>query len=290
MDALTMQAKHAGVRLMQNYNENAYERYRRRAEVLKNCDVKKTGSFIENGEQSTEIVVDRTQETIPVAMIMSHKEGADELYVFCHNGADFQVLDYYTWTDNNENEHHYFVSEQVAIVKNVEYRKLKSFECNVWVNNNFWAYFKGPLRTSRDTGFHSHYEENKLLPILICPIREDVFVGQYVVIKDQTWRIVEADIYTIDGLGFYTMSRGMNDNNVDDIEQEDSSLIYVGQNIELPTYNGYYSSTSSAIQLISRSAKKIVVKIVGVSDSIIINTKDENGDIEMHLFESKENV
>lgn len=101
---------------------------------------------------------------------------------------------------------------------------------------------------------------------------------------------MEADVYTIEGLGFYTMNRAMNNNDAEDIVQEDRSLLYVGQTIELDTYNGYYSSSSSAVQLISRNARKIVVKIVGVSDSIVINTKDEDDSIVLHLFESKENV
>lgn len=129
-----------------------------------------------------------------------------------------------------------------------------------------------------------------MLPILICPIRDELVVGQHVEIKNQTWRIVEADVYTIEGLGFYTMNRAMNNNDAEDIVQEDRSLLYVGQTIELDTYNGYYSSSSSAVQLISRNARKIVVKIVGVSDSIVINTKDEDDSIVLHLFESKENV
>lgn len=80
---------------MQN-NEGAFERYKRRAEVLKSCDIKKAGYFIENSEQSTTVLVERTGCIIPVAMVVSFKEGADELFVFCYEDADFYALDYYT--------------------------------------------------------------------------------------------------------------------------------------------------------------------------------------------------
>lgn len=279
----------AGVKLMQNYNENAYERYRRRVEVLRNCDVKKTGSFIDNGEQSTEVRVERTQENIPVAMVMSHKEGADELYVFCHYGADFNVLDYFVWTDKNGDEHHFFASEQVMTIRDMDYRKLKCFECNVKVNEAFWAYFKGPMRVAKDTGFTSNYEESKMLPIMICPTREELNIGKHVIINKQTWRIVEADTYSIAGLGFYTLNRALNDNNEEEMLQDEVNIVYVGQILELPTTDGYYSTNSSAVELLSRTANKVKIKIIDTADLIVITTK-ENGENIENWFESKETV
>lgn len=73
----------------------------------------------------------------------------------------------------------------MTIIKDVGYRKLKSFECNVKVNNEFRAYFKGSLQAAKDTGFTSNFEDDRMLPVLICPLRENLNVGQYVDIDNQ---------------------------------------------------------------------------------------------------------
>jgi hypothetical protein len=42
------------------------------------------------------------------------------------------------------------------------------------------------MRVAKDTGFTSNYEESKMLPIMICPTREELNIGKHVIINKQT--------------------------------------------------------------------------------------------------------
>lgn len=272
---------------MQN-NEGAYERYRRRQEVLKSCNVKKTGMFIENSEMSTEIVVDRTGNTIPVAMVMSFKEGADELFVFSYHDADFEEGDYYTWTDQYDVEHHYFTSEILTIIKEVRYKKFKSFECNVTVDNEFGAYFKSSMRGAKDSGFSVGREEDKMLPILIAPKNDALYMGAYIEIQNQTWRIVEADIYTLPSIGYYTLERAMNYIPQEIPDQPD--VVYVGQKIKLDTYGGKCKIYGDA-KLVERSFDYVEVEITDAKQEIVtIDTYNDEGEVTSHNYVIKEYI
>lgn len=71
--------------------------------------------------------------------------------------------------------------------------------------------------------------------------------------------------------------------------QDEVNIVYVGQVLELPTTNGYYSTNSSAVELLSRTANKVKIKIVDTAELIVIITK-ENGENTENWFESKETI
>lgn len=272
---------------MQN-NEGAFERYRRRQEVLKSCDVKKTGMFIENSEMSTDVIVDRTQNTIPVAMALSFKEGADELFVFSYNDADFYEGDYYTWTDQYDVDHHYFTSELLTIIKDVRYKKFKSFECNVLVNNEFWAHFKSSMRSAKDSGFSAGREEDKSLPILIAPKNDALYMGAYIEIQQQIWRVVEADIYTLPSIGFYSLERSTNRSSSDLKDAPD--VVYVGQKIKLDTYGGKCDIYGDA-KVVTRNFDEVEIEITSAEQEVItIDVYDEEGNITSYNYTIKEYI
>ena len=272
---------------MQN-NEGAFERYRRRQEVLKSCNVKKTGMFIENSEMSTDVIVDRTQNTIPVAMVMSFKEGADELFVFSYNDADFVEGDYYTWTDQYDNEHHYFTSEMLSIIKQVQYKKFKSFECNVLVNKNFWACFKSSMRGAKDSGFSANREEDKSLPILIAPKNDELYMGAYIEIQEQIWRIVEADVYTLPYIGFYSLERSMNSLPSDLKDAPD--IVYVGQRLKLDTYGGKCVIYGDA-KIIERNFETVEIEVTSAEQEVLtVDTYNSDGEVVTYTYNVKEYI
>lgn len=273
---------------MQN-NEGAYERFRRRQQVLQSCNVKKTGMFIENSEMSTNITVDRTQDSIPVAMVMSFKEGADELFVFSYSDADFEEGDYYTWNDQYGVEHHYFTSELLTIIKEVRYKKFKSFECNVRINNSIWGHFKSSMRSIKDSGFSANREEDKILPMLIAPKNDILYMGAYINIQNQTWRIVEMDTYTLPYIGFYTLERSMN-NIIEDIK-DDPNVVYLGQKITLDTYGGKCIIYDNNAKIVTRNFDSVEIEVIDSKNNILtIDTWDEDNNVVTHTYDIKEYI
>lgn len=102
--------------------------------------------------------------------------------------------------------------------------------------------------------------------------------------------MINCDSYSVKGLGFYTMSRAMNANDVNEMPEDESNAVYVGQLITIETYDGYYESSSAAIQLVDRQSRKVVVKVIGPSSNALAITKDADGHLIEHRYNAKENV
>lgn len=225
---------------MPRNRETAYERYRRNIDVQNGCLKNKTAYFIENHESSTIIEVNRTGEEIPAVLVFSDKEGADEIFLFVYEDSDFQIRDYFTWKSIT-----FFAYEKVEVVKEVKYIKYKALQCNVLVNNSFWAYFRSTLRAARDNALTNKFEDSTLIPLLIAPKNSELFIGGRISFNDQVWNIEDGDIFTISGIGYYYLSRGLNSRDEEEIEDEDRTPLnelYIGQEIKLETEMGYCSA------------------------------------------------
>lgn len=232
--------------------ENAYERFRRIHRVGESCNKKKTSYFIQNHESSTDITVLRTEETLPAVLVMNHAEGADNSLVYVQSEADLRLGDYFTWRE----DHHFFALEQVSIVKDVDYKKFTALECNVLVNNNFWAFFAGNKRAFKTTSLMAgYYEELTLQPVLIAPVNSELVENGYITINNQNWRIISADLDSISGIGYYYINHDLNTRDLDaeleELEDTDTaptaSTIYVGQEITVETEQGYIAANNIII-------------------------------------------
>lgn len=225
-------------------NENAYERFRRVHQVGQNCTNKKTSYFIKNHESSTEITVVRTSEELPAVMVMNHAEGADNSLLYVYADADINLGDYFDWKE----DYHFFVLERVTIIKNVDFKKFTALECNVKVNDNFWAFFMGNKRAFKTTSLAGgNYEADNLQPILIAPINEELIINGYITFNNQKWRILSADLDSIAGIGYYYIDRALNprdlESEMDELEDNglapSASTIYVGAEVTVETEQGY---------------------------------------------------
>lgn len=225
---------------MPRNRENAYDRYRRNYHVQSSCLTKKTAYFIKNHESSVVINVSRTEEDIPAVLIFSDKEGADEIFLYVSVQDDFQIQDYFTW-----NSFTFFAYEQVNVVKEVDYVKYKALQCNVFVNNSFWAFFRSTLRASRDNTLNGKTEVSTLVPLLIAPRNDQLKIGGEINFNNQTWDIEDGDIFTLTGIGYYYLTRGMNSNDEREVEYDNVERYYIGSEIRLETEMGYCMSADA---------------------------------------------
>lgn len=238
-------------------NENAYERFRRVHKVGVSCTNKKTSYFIQNHESSTEITVVRTGEELPAVMVMNHAEGADNSLLYVYADADINLGDYFTWKE----DYHFFALERVTIIKDVDFKKFTALECNVLVNDQFWAFFAGNKRAFKTTSLMGgFYETDTLQPILIAPINDEFNINGYIRFNNQEWRILSADLDSISGIGYYYIDRALNardlESEMDNLEENDlapsASTLYVGQEHTVDTEQGYIVANN--IVVVKRTA------------------------------------
>ena len=222
---------------MPRNRENAYDRYRRNYGVHQDCLRKKTAYFIENHESSVIINVTRNGDDIPAVLVFSDREGADDILLYVSVEDDFQLQYYFTWQNIT-----FFAHEKVEVVKEVDYVKYKALQCNVFVNDSFWAYFRSTLRAARDNTLSGTTEVSTLIPLLICPKNPQLSIGGQIHFNDQVWDIEDGDIFTLSGIGYYYLSRGMNSRDEEEWEPEEPIIpnqYYRGEPIKIDTSMGY---------------------------------------------------
>lgn len=270
---------------MQRNNENAYDRYRRNYNVQTNCLKKKTAYFIENHESSVVIGVNRTAEQIPAVLVFSDKEGADEVLLYVSINDDFMIHDYFTWKT-----HTFFAYEQVEVVKDVDYIKYKALQCNVFVNDTFWAYFKSTLRGARDSTLSGRTELSTLIPLLIAPRNDMLKIGSQINFNEQVWDIEDGDIFSITGIGYYYLSRGINSRDDEEWEPEDPILdnqYYINEPIKIDTESGYFM-TEQKVKLKERTMNYVIILPLEAGNLQVTTLKQ--GVPVINTFLIKENV
>ena len=263
--------------------ENVFDRFRRNSKVLSDCNKRKTAYFIKNHESSTTVKVVRTEEEIPAVLVYSHKEGADEVLLYVSSNDDVTVGDYFIW-----NNIYFFTYENDHIVKEVDFLRFKALECNVFVNDSFWAFFKGGLRGVKDTSLSHNAEGSNIVPLMIVPRNEEVIIGSTVTFDDQVWDIEDGDFYTINGIGYYYLTRGINSR---DEEEMDYKYLepdyYVGSKLQFSTESGYYKANLK-VKLVERNVSSVTIRPLE-SGKLQVTTL-EQGEPVVHTLNIKENV
>lgn len=269
---------------MQRNRETYKERFNRKNGVHSDCTVRKTSSFLTTHLNSTQITVNRTEENLDAVLIFTDQEGADEVLLYVSKEADFIVNDYFTWDSLT-----FFAYEKVQVVHSVSYVQYKVLQCNVFVNDSFWAYFKSSLRSAHDTTLTNKTEFSTTVPLLVAPINGELKIGGSIIFNNQTWDIEDGDIFTINGIGYYYLSRGMNSRDNEEYEPEDEmDVYYVGQPLSIPTTNGYYVANNVKVKLKERAFDKVVILPLEEGNLEIITVVQ--GEQVTRTFLIKENV
>lgn len=244
-------------------NTNAFERFRRTNTTYNKCLVKSTSYFISNHESKAMITINRTAEELLSVLVVNDKDGADNFTLFTYKDDDVVVGDYFTWKEEN----HFFIYEKCHVIKEVDYNKFKTLECNVLVNGNIWACFKGNQTSFKDNTLQNSILLSGLKPVLIAPIQDIFVLNGYIKFNDKTWHIVDADIDTLHGIGYYYLERSLNsrdlEQDTDELYEENildnANTYYVGQTIEVRTSKGFIKSNLD-IDIIKRSENSVVFK------------------------------
>ena len=272
----------------------SFSRFQERNKKRTVAQNKLNTSFIFKGYPSIEIKGSADQ-SIQASVV--NKQEKDYAYIFTHLQDELAIGS--IWTAKNL---HLLVTEEITIIKDVDWHKYHALLCNVQIGNH-WGYFKGPEKSFLDIVLEKEVVlESPQKPILVLP--ENILDFQdKIVIKGRAWLIQEYDAISTPGLVYYSLKpttiskEAAAENAGKDVYVEkyeviepaiidkpimafNNDEIIVSPNIEisLDTENGYFIPSNKNIKIHKRNSTNVIFSIPFGITKITIDIK-EKGDI-----------
>ena len=260
-----------------------FNAFRRKLDINNKCVANYESAFITEGTSAVQIYSLRLKNYKPAAIIITDKEGPDTslVYTFKEQAREDELVkgDYYTWNNNT-----YFVYEDVQVVLDTNYKKQKSYQCNVEFNytcecgsNTYFGYYVSSLARYVDTTLQSNLNiSDNDKPVLILPALHWVKVGAQFVIHNKPYKIIEIDTITNKGIAYCSLDRDFVSKQKDVVIEEINPVLVAGIEQLITTYDDYLQ-TSHKVDIISRTNAGITIVVPYGLDEIVLTTKDDSG-------------
>lgn len=271
--------------------KNLQQRAAARKEAHKNINT----SFIFDGYPS--IKIEGTSGSIQASVV--NKQERDIAYVYTQLSDSLNIGS--IWTAKTL---HLMIAEEIAIIKDVNWHKYKSFICNVELDNT-WGYFIGPEKSYINvTLLEKAVYQSQQKPILVMPYTNLMPLNfmDKIVIKGRPWLVQEYDAISANGLVYYslvptTIDKETLENNADKenfikpyqpevlpqvepIEEIEDNIILIknNQNITLNTKDGFVNYSNKNIKIVKRTRNEIVFLLPNgvIETSITVKDAEDN--------------
>ena len=174
----------------------SFSRFQERNKKRTVAQNKLNTSFIFKGYPSIEIKGSADQ-SIQASVV--NKQEKDYAYIFTHLQDELAIGS--IWTAKNL---HLLVTEEITIIKDVDWHKYHALLCNVQIGNH-WGYFKGSEKSFLDIALEREVVwESPQKPVLVLPENVLEFRDK-IVIKGRAWLIQEYDAISTPGLVYYSL-------------------------------------------------------------------------------------
>ena len=273
----------------------SFSRFQERNKKRTVANNKLNTSFIFKGYPSIEIKGSADQ-SIQASVV--NKQEKDYAYIFTHLQDELAIGS--IWTAKNL---HLLVTEEITIIKDVDWHKYHALLCNVQIGNH-WGYFKGPEKSFLDIALEREVVwESPQKPVLVLP--ENVLnFRDKIVIKGRAWLIQEYDAISTPGLVYYSLKPTTISKEV--VEENAGKSVYIEKHevekpviveepistfagdtvfmvspnipITLITQDGYFKSSNKNIKIQKHNDTEVIFTIPFGIKSVTIETKEE-GDI-----------
>ncbi len=251
--------------------------FRRKHEVSESCQQKYESSFIFEGTGSAVIHHFRPNRNKKAAIILTDKEGPDISIIFTlkENKEDINLQkgDYYSWEDKI-----YFVYENVDLVREANFIKQKSYQCNVQfevAGKTYYGYFVSSLQRYADTLLQKNIvisDTDK--PVLILPHSDWICKDKKIVIGKKPYRIVSYDDMTNAGIVYASLDRDFISDEGD--PAVDVNRVRAGDEVTVAICNGYFD-TDFEVEIIDLSLDSVTFRMPFGIDKIKVFSRDEEG-------------
>ena len=258
---------------------STFNLFRKKQQNNEDCRNKFESSFIFEGTSAVVIHSLRLNVNKQAALIISDKEGPDTNLVFTYKERvkDNELLkgDYYTWKNNT-----YLVYEDIDIVREVAYKKQKSYQCNVSfeMDGNIWhGYYVSSLAKYVDTTLQGNLNiTDNDKPILILPQVDWMAVGTKIVISGKPYKIIDFDAITNSGIVYCSLDRDFVSKyeNVEVQNESTAAVLTAGVESTIDTNFGYFQSDVE-VEVVSKTYNNVKFIVPYGINTITITTKDE---------------
>lgn len=258
---------------------STFNLFRKKQQSNEDCRNKFESSFIFEGTSAVVIHSLRLNVNKQAALIISDKEGPDTNLVFTYKERvkDNELLkgDYYTWKNNT-----YLVYEDIDIVREVAYKKQKSYQCNVSfeVDGNIWhGYYVSSLAKYVDTTLQGNLNiTDNDKPILILPQVDWMAVGKKIVISGKPYKIINFDAISNSGIVYCSLDRDFVSKYEDIVENQvaDEKTLFAGIETTFPIEYGYFK-TDCKVELLEKTYSFVKFIIPYGINEITVTTKDK---------------
>jgi len=282
---------------MSNFN-----RFREKNNYYKEASQKINSHFLIKGYPSITITDAEDNEKQAVVVNQQEKEKA---YIYTALQDELSIGS--IWQAKSL---HFLISEEIIIIKDVDWHKYLAFLCNVELEDT-WGYFIGLKK--RVAGVDEEYSaaiESKQKPLLILPANileyEDT-----VVIKGRPWLVQEYDAISTPGLVYYSLAPTTaslkqptrSEPNIPDsyiikkqskptelilepeevIGAEEKYAIAYNQDMTITTEKGYFKYSNKAIKIKKHTATEVVFCLPFGVKEVTIESK-ERGEVVVQTF------
>lgn len=230
--------------------------------------------FIMKGYPSILIKSVDTDEEL-AACVVNHQE-KDSAYIYTRKESPIEVGS--VWGAKGLK---WLISEEIIIIKDVNWHKYAALLCNVEVNG-LWGYFISPERKHVAVSLRDEVLlQSQQKPILVLGA-DALGIGDKFIIKDRAWMVQEKD--NLAGVVYYslvatTINKG-EDYQVEvdtrvapQIVEDDDPLTFTpGQEVVVNTEGGVFKVNCSSVEVISRTANEVVFIVPFGVDEVEVTT------------------
>lgn len=244
--------------------------------------------FLFKGYPSIEIIEVGGSSSDPTTLqaAVVNKQEQDCAYVYTYLDNPLQIGSVWAAKDL-----HLLISEEITIIKDVNWHKYYCFLCNVEFDG-FWGYFLGPEKTHINLNLKKDVVlVSQQKPLLILPGMPLAFQDK-IMIKGRAWVVDEYDALSDEGITYYslmptTMSKEVIKANEDksvfieehvehelelpsDSQQTSAVEIAPNSKITITTEGGYFQASNKSIKVLKHTATEVVFQVpFGIEDLTI---------------------
>ncbi len=261
---------------------NAFERFQQRNRLMQNAENKVNTDFVFQGYASTTMINDADNAITQIAYVYNKQEN-DEGYIYTHYDEPLSIGS--CW---NVKGLHFLIDEEMVIIKDVTFRKYHALLCNIEADGTWW-YFK------KEDYIDVSLKQDSFIKSLAKPILvtagKPFDYNDKVMIADRAWLIQEFDNYTHKGVTYYsitptTMSKDEIEARVDDkpviekaetitLDNDTEYKIIPNHIYEVATENGYFRTSCSVLENVSRTSNLVKFSIPFGVDVVEIEVKQQ---------------
>ena len=241
--------------------------------------------FIDNGYNSR--IITNLKSNIKLHAAIVNEQEKDSAYIYTHLNEPLTIGS--MWEAKSL---YFLITEEIIIMKDVQWHKYLAVLCNCNFDG-IWGYFKGPEETYINIALkHNTYLTSLQKPLIILP-ENTIHFGDKIVIKNRPFLVQEIDNISVPGISYCSLQpttisiadkqedksfyivKASQYKNTSKENTNNIKYFYPNKEYIETTTDGYFITKNTNINIINRTADKVIFSIpFGIQEVNITTNKD----------------